>query len=240
MWTTVAPCRRFSPVGTPRSSGGRRRSRSSTVWRLACSASSGSSARNVCMPASTSRPFEIAVLKELAPHRRERAAGRRDADERRRRRRSRASRRHARRSGCPRYVSPARVESRIGDGRMGRVADDAPHRLAVVRHRPNGPRRGSGSASRRTPGREPEGRLPSPGARRAAGRRRRARRPARDPRRGGGSRRGRRGRRGSRRGRPRRSPGRTRPCSRSSRPGRVPGRHAPSGSPRATPRSSRA
>ena len=53
---------RFAPVGTFRSAGGRRRSRSSTPCRAARLASSSSSARNSCSPFSMCRPFEIAVF----------------------------------------------------------------------------------------------------------------------------------------------------------------------------------
>ena len=69
--------------------------------RAASATSSGSSSRYSCSPFSTSRPGGDALPQQLAPRRREAAARRGDADERRRRLESRAPPRPCRRSGCP-------------------------------------------------------------------------------------------------------------------------------------------
>ena len=53
---------RFAPVGTFRSSGGLRRSRSSTPCRAASSTSSASSTRYSCSPFSTSSPAAIELF----------------------------------------------------------------------------------------------------------------------------------------------------------------------------------
>jgi hypothetical protein len=55
--TIRAGTSRFSPVGTFKSGGGLRRSRSSTLYFRASSTSSGSAVRNSCSPFSTSSPL---------------------------------------------------------------------------------------------------------------------------------------------------------------------------------------
>ena len=213
--------------------GGLRRSRSSTPCRAASSASSGSSLMNSCRPLSTSSPFAIAALEQLAPGRREAAALGRDADERGRRVEAERVVDGRRRPGCRPSVSPARVESSTATTGSRRVADDAARRLPVVRVAARCPQRGLAGTRLR---RDTETRV----VRGESGRRRRARRPATGRPRAGGCRRGRRGRRGSRSGSRRRCRARTRPCSRASRRARARAPRAPSAPPRGSRRTSRA
>ena len=81
----------------------------------------------------STRPFEMHDRSSSRHAGREAPALRGDADERGRRARSRARRSPCRRPAGPSIVSPARVESRIGDDVLAPVAEDAARRLAVVR-----------------------------------------------------------------------------------------------------------
>ena len=83
--TIVPGTARFAPVAVERSAGGRRRSRSSTSWRAASSASSGSSARKTCSPFSMSSPLAMQLFRISDPLGREAPSLRRDTDERGRR-----------------------------------------------------------------------------------------------------------------------------------------------------------
>ena len=161
---------RFSPVGTSRSAGGLRRSRSSTPCSAASSASSGSSEMNSWRPLSTSSPLRDPVLQQLAARR---AGSVRPASRRRRRAVSGSNSMASVDAGDDRYPlvglpRPRRVEDRDHRvaGRSGRCR--APSCRSAGRR--SSPQRGSGTAC---VGRRGLVR------RREAGRRRRARRRAR-------------------------------------------------------------
>ena len=150
----VAPCVRFSPVGTLRPAGGLRRSRSSTPCSRGERDSSGSSETNSCRPLSTSSPAAMQSFEQVAPRRREAPALRRDADERGRRRRAAARRRRVATTGKPSTVSrrSRRVEDR--DDVVGPVAHHAASGLAEVRiaRAPFGEDRGAYAGATPSPG----------------------------------------------------------------------------------------